>query len=91
MPRPRPPADATADKPSWFGKLVGATLLGLVMAIGLLEMTKSPDQQQRERVQLKPQCRALREGLAPPPGRGDAESRRKLEESCRQLGLLPGG
>lgn len=70
---------------------MGGTLLGLVMAIGMLEMTKLPEQRQheRDRAQLKLHCKAMRDGLAPPPGSGDSDGRRRLEDSCRQIGLLP--
>ena len=91
MPPMQRPTDGRAGKTTWFGTIVGGTLLGLVMAVGLLEMTKSPEQRQheRERAELKLHCRALREGM-PLAGSGDAESRRRLEESCRKLALQPG-
>ena len=91
MPPMQRPTDGRAGKTTWFGTIVGGTLLGLVLAVGLLEMTKSPEQRQheRERAELKLHCKALREG-SPLPESGDAESRRRLEESCRKLALRPG-
>ena len=91
MPRMQRPTDGRAGKTTWFGTIVGGTLLGLVLAVGLLEMTKSPEQRQheRERAELKLNCKALREGM-PLAGSGDAESRRRLEDSCRKLAQRPG-
>jgi hypothetical protein len=91
MPRLQRPTDDRPGKTTWFGRIVGGTLLGLVMAVGLLEMTKSPEQRQRERerAELKIHCKTLREGLPLPEG-ADAESRRRLEESCRKLARRPG-
>lgn len=59
------------------------------MLVGLLEMTKTPEQQQRElkRVMFKLQCGELRRGLVP-TGLADVESRRRLEEECRAAGQL---
>jgi hypothetical protein len=72
----------------WLARLAGLVLIGLVMLVGLLEMTKSPEQQQRElrRVMFKLQCGELRRGIVP-TGVVDAEGRRRLEEECRAAGL----
>jgi hypothetical protein len=72
-----------------FLNVVGAVFLALVMSIGLVEMTKTPEEQERERtrVMLKLRCAELRRGLDP-AGFNDSATRHQLESDCRRAGLL---